>query len=137
MGAGCGLPAIATALYCKPAKVFVTDIHAPTLVNAQHNVDINRKALSSSSSNSSRAISEKGSTVEDNQIQLQIVEQEKEDDVTEIHCVSLNWKNLKCPEGMKADILLGSDLVYDTKILAMLVPAIKEMLHQGILLVSL
>ena len=37
LGAGCGLPALAAALYCEPKAVYVTDIHRPTLDNAVHN----------------------------------------------------------------------------------------------------
>ena len=41
LGAGCGLPSIAAALYSSPSKVYLTDIHEPTLRNAQHNIALN------------------------------------------------------------------------------------------------
>lgn len=44
LGAGCGLPGLAAAMLCHPAKVYITDIHHSTLENAVFNVRLNGKA---------------------------------------------------------------------------------------------
>lgn len=95
LGAGCGLPSLATALYCKPKSVFITDIHEPTLQNAQYNVQLNQPL---------------GVTV----------------DVKKV-----NWQDIDSYPTEKADVILGSDLVYDIKILDLLIPATVNMLAKG------
>jgi predicted nicotinamide N-methyase len=41
LGAGCGLPSIAAAIYSSPSKIYLTDIHEPSLRNARFNVSLN------------------------------------------------------------------------------------------------
>lgn len=43
LGAGCGLPAITSAVYGAPKRVYISDIHEPTLANAKHNIIINTR----------------------------------------------------------------------------------------------
>lgn len=47
-------------------------------------------------------------------------------------CLRLDWTNLSSfPPDLTADLLLGSDLVYDRKILTILVPAVDRLLSSG------
>lgn len=99
LGAGCGLPALAAAAYCPCKEVYITDIHAPTLENAQYNVEQNADLYA-----------RRG-------VQVQVK--------------NVNWKDEGSYPPNKADILLGSDLVYDAAILSLLVKAVSNMLKPG------
>eukprot|EP01031_Cornospumella_fuschlensis_P039944 gene39944-48649_t len=99
LGAGCGLPALVAAAYCPCKEVYITDIHAPTLENAQFNVDLNADLFA-----------QRG-------VQVQVS--------------NVNWKDEASYPASKADILLGSDLVYDAAILGLLVRAVAGMLKPG------
>lgn len=113
LGAGCGLPALTSALYCHPKKVYITDIHEPTLRNAAYNVKLNN--------------SETKEQNLPNELTPLLYAQETIDNV-EINVSNVNWKDIQTFPQEKADIILGSDLVYDYKILDLLIPAIDNML---------
>ena len=105
LGAGCGLPGLAAALYGAPKSVYITDIHEPTLSNANHNVRLND--LSSDNDGMGPK--------------------------TEV--LNVSWTDPSTYPPEKADVLLGSDLVYDNGILSVLCPAVKTMLKdEGIFL---
>lgn len=51
---------------------------------------------------------------------------------TTVRCLRLDWTMLDSfPPDLRAHLLLGSDLVYDRKILGILVPAIQRLLAPG------
>lgn len=50
---------------------------------------------------------------------------------TEVIVSNVNWKDPTTFPAEKADVILGSDLVYDSAILSILVPAVDKMLSQG------
>lgn len=110
LGAGCGLPAITSAVYGSPKTVYLTDIHEPTLENARHNANINTRNDSLPEASNFVRVSP-------------VTGQE-----TLIAVRNVNWKDHQTFPEEKADIILGSDLVYDMGILDMLIPAIQQML---------
>eukprot|EP00605_Chrysophyceae_sp_TOSAG23-4_P002250 GSChrysophyteH1.ASY1.ANO1.2494.1 assembled CDS len=104
LGAGCGLPGIAAAYYGSPATVYITDIHEPALRNSLHNIkEANR-----------------------GQCILTGVEQP-----TAVHVRKVSWTDKESFPPEMADVLVGSDLVYDVDILAVLCPAVNAMLKNG------
>ena len=51
---------------------------------------------------------------------------------TRVSCLRLDWTRPQTfPADLRADLLLGSDLVYDRNILRVLVPAVKRLLSDG------
>jgi predicted nicotinamide N-methyase len=48
-----------------------------------------------------------------------------------VRVLNANWQDETTFPAEKADVLLGSDLVYDSSILAILVPAVDKMMTQG------
>ena len=95
LGAGVGVPGIAAALYCHPAKVYMTDVHQPTLDNLQYNMRLN-------------------SLVD-----------------TQFIPKKVDWTDAASFPQELADIVIGSDLVYDGNILNILIPALMQMLKAG------
>jgi predicted nicotinamide N-methyase len=119
LGAGCGLPSLATATYCGAKSVYITDIHDPTLANAAFNLTLN--GVLPKTPTDEKAIKE---------VVISVVQSDQEcSTLTKV--LKVNWKDPCTFPSEKADVLLGSDLVYDVKILDLLVPAIKEMLTAG------
>jgi len=125
LGAGCGLPALAAAVYCRPQLVVVSDIHGPTLANAAFNARLNLPSLTAS--------------IESNTEESDLTylfpssgsgpSSEPSPDTTTVKCLRLDWTLLNSfPPDLQAHVLLGSDLVYDRKILSILVPAIRRLL---------
>ena len=99
LGAGCGLPGFATAVHCGARKVYVTDIHDPTLDNAVHNLKINADRMHEQSTGLAEGV-----------IQVPDVAHE-----TVVQVKKVNWKDQASFPEEKADIIL-------------LVPALKDML---------
>jgi predicted nicotinamide N-methyase len=129
LGAGCGLPGLAVALRSKARSVIVTDIHDPTLANAAFNARLNGELSAPEES-----------------CGLQHVILSKEICSPEVavgsvptgdkcHCdisvLKLNWADRTTFPAEKIDVLIGSDLVYDSGILRLLVPAVKNLLKDG------
>ena len=136
LGCGCGVPGLAVgknlvwfnwlilinfllfcfilillARYCEAKRVYLTDIHQPTIDNLQFNLELNNMSTSSSSDLS---ISESLSPTEPSVIgQL------------------VNWCDPSTYPPEPVDVLIGSDLVYDVNILKILVPAVSVMLCEG------
>jgi hypothetical protein len=48
-----------------------------------------------------------------------------------VQVCKVNWNDINSYPPERADIIIGSDLVYDVKILSILVPAVKSMLVEG------
>jgi hypothetical protein len=109
LGAGCGLPGIVAALACRPKTVYVTDIHEPTLHNAAHNVLLNATGTSTAGSAGEASGCYADCTYAGGaQVQVSYV----------------NWLDPASFPPQQADVILGSDLVYDADILGCLIPAI-------------
>lgn len=117
LGAGCALPSIAAALYGQPKIVYATDIHVPTIKNAEFNVKLN----------SSDPDSTNGFLYKKKNNSTDSIEQEE----TKVVVQTINWSDFDTFPEQKADVLLGSDLVYDNSILHILVPAIDRLLTPG------
>lgn len=115
LGAGAGLPSFVAARCAQPSKVYLTDIHEPALDNARYNLDIN-----SHDSNN-------------NMIQSAIELDSNDNDENNIKYIpmsimNVNWINTDSYPTEQADILIGSDLVYDENVLSFLVPAVDNLL---------
>ena len=110
LGCGCAIPGITAATYCMPKSVYVTDINTASLDNAKYNCELNGLLTTAdSTSGSAQNVS--------------------------VCCV--NWIEPTTFPPERADIILGSDLVYDSKIISILIPAITGMLtDQGQLFYS-
>ena len=133
LGAGCGLPGLAAARYADARVTFITDIHDPALKNAAYNVQLN--SLKGGNNHNVFA-----SIPEQNGIYCQerISSAHKGDDGGDgdgdggvVQVCKVNWKDMASYPPERADVIIGSDLVYDVKILSILVPAVKSMLVEG------
>ena len=117
LGAGCGLPGIAAAYYGAPSTVYITDIHEPTLRNAVHNIDLNKDfgnvTLGSEGANRGQCC-------------ISGVSQP-----TSVFIRNVSWTEKASFPPEEADVLIGSDLVYDSNILGVLCPAVHAMLKNG------
>jgi predicted nicotinamide N-methyase len=128
LGAGAGLPGVTAARLCRPKAVYITDIHHTTLVNAAHNVRINCAAGDESTPIDAAAT---GSTTPTGAAALNYGDatyKHSKSSSTFVSCQHVNWKDESTFPPEPLDVLLGSDLVYDSAILALLVPAVKKML---------
>lgn len=153
LGAGCGLPALAAALYCGPEVVYLTDIHDPTLSNAAYNARLNvynpekeddgMMNIKMTSRTDEKYIeevtilnSQKPTPIDLNQIDISMnIDKDNTNSIdlpvsSTLIVSKVSWSDpLTFPP--KADILLGSDLVYDAKILTLLTQAVDGMLKPG------
>lgn len=144
------------AMYCSASEVHITDIHKPTLRNAVYNVHLNTTTAltdgvsmisegvsnvslnsdeefetfrildnSSSSSNSSSCADNSGSSSAGNSLSSA--------GKTKVSVKYVDWGRVDSyPVGRSsADVVIGSDLVYDEAVLGVLVPAIHCMLKIG------
>ena len=117
LGAGCGLPAIAAAKLCGARTIYLTDIHESTLRNACYNVHLNNNdGQPTAGVTSNRA---------------QYILDEAAGTTCDLNVSRVNWSDVKSYPPSAADVILGSDLVYDKNILSILVPAIMKMLKLG------
>jgi predicted nicotinamide N-methyase len=127
VGAGCGLPSLAAAVYCKPASVYITDIHQPALENTVHNVTLNTPASTSESETGIKNVNgndyqttynfSSGSTNDSPPVYIAVR--------------NVNWVNQETFPPEPVDVLIGSDLVYHEDILSVLIPAVDSMLVKG------
>lgn len=122
LGAGCGLPGIAAAMYAKARTVYLTDIHQPTLDNSVYNASLN-------------ADSDKVNTLDAAAIDIIGTNSSnyKDEGVSKIatslvRIANVSWNDTTTFPPDLADVVLGSDLVYDDKIIEILIPAISSML---------
>ncbi|CAM9377311.1 unnamed protein product [Choristocarpus tenellus] len=101
LGAGCGASSIAAAVYCNPACVVATDLNFETVANLEHNVKLNQDRYSTN---------------------------------TKIHAARLSWDDESTWEdarALKADIILGADLVYQGGAGSALMHALVGLLKPG------
>lgn len=117
LGAGCGLPAIAAAKLCGARTVYLTDIHESTLRNACYNVHLNNNNAQDTSGVTSNYV--------------QYVSDDAAGAICDVNISRVNWLDVSSFPTYAADVVLGSDLVYDKDILSILVPAIIKMLKLG------
>jgi predicted nicotinamide N-methyase len=120
LGAGCGLPGLAAAVYGAPKSVYITDIHDPTLQNAIYNTHLN--AIQTSVENNN------GSTQVDTRSNVAFL---GPDASVKTVVQNVSWTDPSTYPEEKAHVLLGSDLVYDASILAVLCPAVHAILQDG------
>ena len=130
LGCGCGLPGLAAARYSSPSAVHLTDVNPSTLQNAAHNVQINSPGAASASASASDA-GAGGSVFEfgrqgavDGQVQG------LDGAAVPVSVSRVSWTDAATYPPL-ADVLLGSDLVYDATILAALTQAVTGMLAPG------
>ena len=123
LGAGCGLPGLAAAVYCDCKEVHITDIHEPTLKNAIYNINLNGVAETKAAAETTASASSKVSEVK--------VPHSSGDTSTLLTVSKVSWSEPETFPSRKADVLLGSDLVYDSNILGLLTKAVNGMLSDG------
>ena len=117
LGAGCSLPSIVTAVYCDPNRVYITDIHPPALDNALFNLENNGfqpfpQALVAETTNAFEMKSFASTSCR-------------------AHVKAVNWADRETFPPEEVDIILGSDLIYDSAALAVFVSAVDGMLKSG------
>jgi hypothetical protein len=119
-------------MYCEPSEVYITDIHEPTLSNAVYNIHLN--------------FGEKHQLNQSNKYETEILysanrygvldsssDYSCSDNQQKINVKKVDWGNrLTYPhEEGKTEILIGSDLVYEDRVVDILVQAISFMLSSG------
>ena len=116
LGAGCGLPGLAAAVYGAPKSVYITDIHEPTLQNATHNIHLNaiENAVANIDGNAEIDSSSNVAYLGANNTVKTMIQ-------------NVSWTNASTYPEEKADVI-RSDLVYDASILAVLCPAVLAIL---------
>ncbi len=120
LGAGCGLPGLCAAYYGTPKSVYITDIHEPTLKNAVHNISINKDIHNVLLSNNGDG-ADRGHCIISG----------VNDVPTSVTVRNVSWTDKNSFPSEVADVLIGSDLVYDANILSVLCPAVHAMLKNG------
>lgn len=121
LGCGCGLPGLAAAVYCNPKKMYLTDIHVPTLENLKFNAKKNNlQAVTSDTDGNEKSSSSVFNIDSPAGVGSAVVE-----------VLNLNWKDTSTYPSEAVDVIIGADLVYDVAILQMLVPAIAAILTEG------
>ena len=112
--------------------MYLTDIHEPTLDNLIYNVRANGLNLvpdiaPAAPQETSRQCDSEG-----------IIDREGEEEGgregggdTEVVVKCVNWQDPTTDPSEQADVVLGSDLVYDDNILTMLVPALSRIMKEG------
>ena len=128
LGAGCGLPGLAAARYAEARLTYITDIHDPALRNATYNVQLNSAKDVANESVFSSMIPEQNGIYCQEYVQS-VGKGSSSAGVVQV--CKVNWKDMDTYPPEKADVVIGSDLVYDVKILSILVPAVKTMLVDG------
>lgn len=118
LGAGCGLPSFACALdsTTPPSIVYCTDIHANTLNNCLFNLR----------TNVNRTVPSVFSTIDNS---LPSINSQYPIQNSRMSINKVVWNDPSTYPDDKADVIIGSDLVYDRNILTVLVPTIKDMLN--------
>jgi predicted nicotinamide N-methyase len=130
----------------RPKEVYITDIHHTTLVNAAHNVRINCAAgdgfTPSDATTTERTTTESESETKTAEAAAaaptpltpstvtygNATYKHSKNTSTLVSCLNVNWQDGSTFPPEPLDVLLGSDLVYDSAILGLLVPAVKKML---------
>ena len=149
LGAGCGLPSLAAAVYCSPSSVYLTDIHDPTLKNSAYNARLNGTSTAASTSASTTATATASASAFIEQVTVDVAPTPSVTDAVgklsiqgetvfrkpsdgtssaKLYVSKVSWSESETFPSEKADVLLGSDLVYDSKILTLLTKAVDGML---------
>lgn len=123
------------AVYCQPAMVYLTDIHEATLINAAYNAklngsttDISYATLPQYQDSFERFILEEVRVPHDKGLN----NEEAVGSSSLLRVNVLNWMNpASFPSVGQVDVILGSDLVYDTEILAPLAFVVASLLKTG------
>lgn len=110
------------ARYCEAKKVYLTDIHQPTIDNLNFNIELNHLNTISNDnlSNNLTNLSLSESTTST----LTTL-------TTTTVSKLVNWCDSSTYPPELADVLIGSDLIYDINILKILVPAVSALLREG------
>lgn len=111
LGAGCGVPGLAAAVYCNPRVVFISDINSASLDNAAFNIRLNGQVTENI----------------DNAIET-VLTSASESEKTTVCVSNLNWMDLSTFPNEPVDTLIGSDLVYDVNILSALIFSVANLL---------
>lgn len=116
LGSGCGVPGIALACSnttttaaevgsdatAPPTKMYLTDFNSRTVENLQHNADLNQ-----TSSNTTAAVA------------------------TEMDVRQMNWQEPSTWPDERLDYVIGSDLIYQTDMVPLLVQTVAGLLKQS------
>lgn len=94
LGAGCGVPGLAVALYSNAKSVYLTDLNPSTIRNLKYNIEIN--------ANRSVTQSNVGPWLE------------------RVHASSIDWDDESSWPKEKVDFIIGSDLIYQKSIVPLL-----------------
>ena len=129
LGAGCGLPGIVAGIRLRPDVVYITDIHEPTLKNAEYNVQLNEGALVCEDSNKIVEQHDNTDVIMSDDYSDNRNATNNKTSTTTTHVIRMDWTTIASYTCEKVDLLLGSDLVYDINILSILVPTICYLLH--------
>jgi predicted nicotinamide N-methyase len=129
LGAGCGLPGIVAGIGLRPDVVYITDIHEPTLKNAECNVQLNEGAFVCEDSNKIVEQHDNTDVIMSDDYSDNRNATNNKTSTTTIHVIRMDWTTIASYPCEKVDLLLGSDLVYDINILSILVPTICYLLH--------
>jgi predicted nicotinamide N-methyase len=124
LGAGCGLPGLAAALHALgsacPSTVYITDIHSNSIENCRHNVLLNGYKESGSAP---AAVAGLPPTTTYSRDHSTVVVQ------------YMGWNEPQTYPATAAhrqlDVIIGSDLVYEIRILDYLIPTIRALLRPG------
>mmetsp|Transcript_14918 Transcript_14918/g.33142 ORF Transcript_14918/g.33142 Transcript_14918/m.33142 type:complete len:462 (-) Transcript_14918:73-1458(-) len=100
LGAGVGLPGLAVAHYAAPSSVVLTDLHAPTIQNLEHNMALN---------------ADRG-------------RRPREEYDVRVRACAVDWDDPATYPRSSVDFLVGSDLIYQKEIVPLLKKAVLGML---------
>jgi predicted nicotinamide N-methyase len=101
--------------------MYLTDIHVPTLENLEFNAKKNN-LLSANDGEGKEDLVEGVAP-------KSVFKMGEKSSVVEV--LNLNWKDPSTYPSQTVEVVLGADLVYDSAILQMLVPAIAAILSEG------
>lgn len=106
LGAGCGAPGLAAAVHGRARSVVLTDANPRTVENLARNVDLNRKAVAAA-----RGVAE---------------------DSVDVRARAIDWEDASTwpPPRERADVIVGSDLVYSADVVPSLTRVIRGSLKE-------
>jgi len=103
LGAGCGLPSLVLAKLCPPIKIYATDFNDAALSNLRHNILLNN-------------------------CDGELDDRSKEQKRGNITVLLMNWQEESTWPQHKIDYIVGSDLVYQSNMVPLLVATLKGLL---------
>jgi hypothetical protein len=148
---------LCAAKYCAPSKVYITDIHGPTLDNLVHNVHTNNMRTPDVDAKSDADENQDDAGMEvDNEVKIgrdielscvdaaattlaqvsfsnsaeSVTNKESSAD-TVVDIKLLNWKDVSSYPEESVDIVVGADLIYDKDILSIFIFALNRLLTPG------